>query len=208
MRVEVKLSNSLIANSKRGGDCKNEGLLTLQGVNLIEDGRCDAPLSGDPKLAPLFDNGGHTPTHALLTDSPALNAADKNYCVAIDQRNVLRPLQTNAECDLGAFERLDGIPISIESVMQFFDQQVEIGAIIGLGTKTAANRVEAMRNQLFVAGHYKNRNKTSAACAQLVRTFKHIDPDNTPDVTDMVTGSAAGQLADQVMALRTEWLCK
>ncbi len=206
--AELTLSNSIIANSKTGGDCNNEGTITLQGNNLIEDGSCGAPLSGDPKLAPLLDNGGPTPTHALRIDSPAIDAADKSHCVAIDQRNVLRPLQTNAECDLGAFERRNGIPVSVAPIMQFFDQQSLNGGISGTGVKGALNRLDAVRNQLFVAGHYKNRNKTSAACTQLVRTFKHIDPDNTPDVTDMVTGSAAGQLADQVMALRTEWLCK
>ena len=158
----------------------------------------------DPKLGPLLDNGGPTATHALLVGSPAINTGDKNYCVANDQRDVLRPLLTDGKCDLGAFERRYGIPRSVESVMQFFDQQVEIGAIIGLGTKAA----EAVRNQLFVAGHYKNRNKISAACMQLARTAKRIDPDNTPDDNDLVTGSAAGQLADQVIALRVEWLCK
>jgi len=205
--AEIILSNSIIANSEVH-DCGNSGILTLEGNNLIEDGSCGAPLSGDPKLAPLLDNGGPTPTHALRIDSPAINAADKNHCVAIDQRNVLRPLLTNAECDLGAFERRDGIPISVAPIMQFFDQQSLNGGITGTGVKGALNRLDAVRNQLFVAGHYKNRNKISPACTQLTRTFKHIDPDNSPDVTDMVTGSAAGQLADQVIALRTEWLCK
>ena len=210
-RGEITLSNSIIANSKIGGvadDCINEGIFILEGNNLIEDGSCGAPLSGDPKLAPLFDNGGYTSTYALLADSPALNAADKNYCVAIDQRNVLRPLLTGGECDLGAFERRDGIPVSVAPVMQFFDQQVEIGAITGLGTQAAGNRLEAVRNQLFVSGHYKNRNKSSAACTQLARTVKRIDPDNSPDGNDLVTGSAAGQLVDQVLALRTDWLCE
>ena len=41
--AEMTLTNSLIANSPVGGDCKNEGLLTLQGNNLIEDGSCRAP---------------------------------------------------------------------------------------------------------------------------------------------------------------------
>jgi len=205
--AEITLSNSIIANSELL-DCGNTGILTQKGNNLIEDGSCGAPLKGDPKLAPLFDNGGYTPTHALLDDSPALNAADKNYCVATDQRNVLRPLLTSGECDLGAFERRDDIPISIAPVMQFFDQQAEIGAITGLGAKAAGNRLDAVRNQLFVAGHYKNRNKTSAACLQLARTVKRIDPDNSPDDNDLVTGSTAGQLADQLLALRAEWLCK
>lgn len=78
--------------------------------------------------------------------------------------------------------------------MQFFDQQSLNGGISGTGVKRTLNRLDAVRNQLFVAGRYKNRNKTSAACTQLARTVKHIDPDNTPDVTDLVTGSGGGAI--------------
>jgi CSLREA domain-containing protein len=52
----------------------------------------------DPKLGPLTNNGGTTPTHALLAGSPAINAGDD--CTATDQRGVDRP----AACDIGAFE--------------------------------------------------------------------------------------------------------
>lgn len=114
------------------------------------------------------------------------------------------------ECDLGAFERTVGIPAPVTAIVQLFDTQREAGAITGKGPEAIAmkRRLDALRNQLLTAGHYKNRNKTTDACAQLKRTFKQIDPDNTPDGNDLVTGSAAGQLADQVIALRADWLCE
>jgi CSLREA domain-containing protein len=59
-------------------------------------GTAAAPL--DPKLGPLTNNGGTTPTHALLAGSPAINAAES--CTAADQRGQARP----AACDIGAFE--------------------------------------------------------------------------------------------------------
>ena len=72
-------------------------------------------LDVDPLLAPLADNGGPTPTHALLPGSPAIDAGNPTACFAldgtpllVDQRGVFRPLDGDgdgtARCDIGAFE--------------------------------------------------------------------------------------------------------
>lgn len=53
----------------------------------------------DPKLGPLTNNGGTTPTHALLAGSPAINAGAS--CTAADQRGLVR---SPSACDIGAFE--------------------------------------------------------------------------------------------------------
>jgi cysteine-rich repeat protein len=77
---------------------------TLSG-NLIENiGNCpsDGVIVGvDPLLGPLRDNGGPTPTQALLPGSPAIDAGGGG-CPAVDQRGVSRP--QFAACDLGAYE--------------------------------------------------------------------------------------------------------
>jgi CSLREA domain-containing protein len=57
----------------------------------------------DPRLGPLADNGGPTQTHALLSDSPAIDAASSADCPATDQRGVTRP--QGAGCDIGSYER-------------------------------------------------------------------------------------------------------
>ena len=57
------------------------------------------PLTNSP---PLQDNGGATPTHALLPDSPAIDAAASLNCPPTDQRGVARP--QGPRCDIGAFE--------------------------------------------------------------------------------------------------------
>jgi hypothetical protein len=61
------------------------------------------------RKALLNDNGGPTPTVALLPDSPAIDAIASGACVddqgnalLTDQRGVLRP--QGAACDVGAFE--------------------------------------------------------------------------------------------------------
>jgi hypothetical protein len=82
------------------------GNVVSGGNNLVQDDSCNPVGSdlivGDALLGPLADNGGPTLTHALLSGSPALDAADPAACPATDQRGVARP--QGAGCDVGAFE--------------------------------------------------------------------------------------------------------
>jgi len=104
------LTNTLIANSTGGGDCT--GFLNpASSNNLIEDSLNACGLSNgvngniigqDPNLGPLADNGGFTPTHALLAGSPAIDAGTNTGCPATDQRGMTRP--QGSLCDIGAFE--------------------------------------------------------------------------------------------------------
>ena len=61
----------------------------------------------DPLLGPLADNGGLVSTHALLTGSPAIDAAG-NTPTLTDARGVTRPQDGNGDSilasDIGAFE--------------------------------------------------------------------------------------------------------
>ena len=59
-------------------------------------------INTNPLLGPLANNGGPTPTQALLPGSPAINAGVAVPGVTTDQRGVLRP-QGRAP-DIGAFE--------------------------------------------------------------------------------------------------------
>src|SRR3990172_5201050 len=79
-------------------------MITDGGNNLqFPDATCGAGIPmADPLLGPLRDNGGPTLTHALLPDSPAIDAANPAFCPAGDQRGVTRP--QGVGCDIGAFE--------------------------------------------------------------------------------------------------------
>jgi CSLREA domain-containing protein len=64
---------------------------------------------GDPLIGPLADNGGPTPTHALLAGSPAIDAGNPAGCadflgnvLSTDQRGFPRPV--GPRCDIGAYE--------------------------------------------------------------------------------------------------------
>ncbi len=109
--------NSIVANntdlSGLGPNCLNSNLgagaatLTSQGFNLDSGTTCGFTESSDlsntdPLLGPLTDNGGTTWTHALLTNSPAIDAANSDACPATDQRDVARPVGNG--CDIGAYE--------------------------------------------------------------------------------------------------------
>jgi hypothetical protein len=59
----------------------------------------------DPRLGPLQDNGGPTPTHALHAGSPAINRGDPALLESVDQRGTPR-FHTGAPppVDIGAFD--------------------------------------------------------------------------------------------------------
>jgi len=70
-------------------------------------GTAAAPI--DPRVGPLDENGGPTPTRTLLTGSPAVNAgspanvgAGGEACEQTDQRGAGRP--AGGRCDIGAVE--------------------------------------------------------------------------------------------------------
>ena len=91
-----------------GQDCA--GQIHSNGYNLDSDNTCSLTQSTDlpgrdPLLSPLRDNGGQTPTQALQTGSPAIDAGGTaaTGCPPMDQRSYLRPGDGIA-CDIGAFE--------------------------------------------------------------------------------------------------------
>lgn len=121
----VNFEHTIIAGNLRGtsaihasADCT--GTLNSQGYNLVghstgcpSDGTGDQTI--DPNdvftsaLGPLADNGGETWTHALLSDSPAIEAIPVGSCsLSADQRGESRPsdgdLDNTSECDIGAYE--------------------------------------------------------------------------------------------------------
>ncbi len=79
--------------------------------NLIGDGRQSGHGVIDPRLGPLTDNGGVTPTHALLPGSPAIDMGDPTAMAgvdgvpAFDQRGEPYSRVVNGRMDMGAFER-------------------------------------------------------------------------------------------------------
>ncbi len=111
----LTLLNSLLADN-RNRNCTTESQITSRGHNLDSDGTCLAKAAEgdirnrDPLLAPLRDNGGSTPTHALPYNSPAVNRGATLVHIPFDQRGHDRSL--DAAWDIGAFEAsLSPVPL-------------------------------------------------------------------------------------------------
>jgi len=106
----VELKANIIANNGGRSDCSGLEDFDSQGHNLVSDSTCvNGAIKGDilgldPALGDLAENGGHTPTHTLRPESPAINAADPDNTLETDQRGEAR----DALPDIGAFEVTTG----------------------------------------------------------------------------------------------------
>ena len=121
---QLSLSRTIVAGNKAttGPEINN---LTANGATVVADNFNLFGVSGNsgvvevtvgasdivPSVAlgsildKLAENGGPTPTHALVTGSPAVDAVPGALpeCSGTDQRGVSRP--QGAGCDIGAFEK-------------------------------------------------------------------------------------------------------
>jgi hypothetical protein len=122
----LRLRNTILAGNSAGQAPDCDGRLYSQGYSLFGDrsgctllGFTKGNTRGEPRLGPLQNNGGSTPTHALLSDSPALDAGNWSRpgsggyaCATHDQRGVERPQDGDTRlpnrCDIGAVERIPG----------------------------------------------------------------------------------------------------
>jgi cysteine-rich repeat protein len=123
-QAEIQLRNSILAGNASliAPDCATSpqsARLQSQGYNLLgSDFGCHFQGLGstdlvnvDPRLGPLSWNGGDTMTHALLSESPAIDAGDPDGCfdgegnaLPVDQRG----WQRVGQCDIGACEHATG----------------------------------------------------------------------------------------------------
>jgi hypothetical protein len=130
----MTLTNSIISGNSAPSDpstneCRNAGTFIADANNIFgvngNSGECPA---GTGDIVPtgaigtvldttLADNGGPTQTHALVSGSPAIDAADNAICSSapvnnIDQRGALRGVDgigtpdnpETGDCDIGAYE--------------------------------------------------------------------------------------------------------
>jgi uncharacterized delta-60 repeat protein len=111
----IILKNSILASPSRGlgNECYGVSAQSL-GHNLTADNSCGLAGNGDlvaadPMVEPLGNNGGPTPTNALIDGSPAINAVPPADCtdptgnpIGRDQRGTARP--QGPACDIGAYE--------------------------------------------------------------------------------------------------------
>lgn len=136
------IQNTIIANNT-GANCSAavvqwyDSNPALSGNNIDSGSSCGFSASSDlsntdPLLGPLANNGGTTLSHAPLSGSPAINAADNAACAAdpinnIDQIGVSRPLST--ACDIGAVEATPRFNL-VKSSINEGDNPIQPGELI------------------------------------------------------------------------------
>jgi hypothetical protein len=98
--VSTTLKNTIVADNTAASSATANcvGSPTSLGHNLESSNTCGFRpalqdlVNADPLLGPLQKNGGPTPTQALQSGSPAIDAGDNVGCPATDQRGTPRPL--------------------------------------------------------------------------------------------------------------------
>jgi len=133
--VSISASNNIIATS----DQSNLGLNQI--------------------LKPLADNGGPTQTHALATNSPAIDAGDVSTCLATDQRGELR----DNLCDIGAYEKTAtqdplGFTYSVTPATEGDDQFIILTVELNEASQTARRiRFETADDSALAGVDYEAR---------------------------------------------------
>jgi len=145
----LNIKASIVANNT-GGNCF--GRVTSRDYNLDNTNTCGFStttndlVNTNPQLdtAGLANNGGPTQTIALQQDSPAIDhvPTGSGLCLATDQRGVSRPDDTEASCDIGAYEStfvdndlsLSGLPADITT-----DATSPQGAVVTYTAPTAVD---------------------------------------------------------------------
>lgn len=170
LTTPIVVTDSVIAanhSASGGGNCA--GPVQSEGYNVADDttsNSCSLTAAGDllrtsVGLGPLTNNGGPTPTEALLAGSPAIDAGNPSGCtdllgnsVLTDQRGVARPQPPNGHCDIGAYER--ALPV-VTAVGQ--------SVVNGKPTLTAtvANPDPRAGNVVFQFGRTSNYGSSTAA---------------------------------------------
>ena len=119
---DVRVYNSIIASNGEGDANGTAASVTSNGYNLVVNGNAatafnntgdQTGVNANPRLAPLDDNGGLTPTHALFAGSSAINRGAPNPIQPppFDQRGVGFPRVFGGQIDIGSFEKQNNDPV-------------------------------------------------------------------------------------------------
>jgi hypothetical protein len=216
----AKFKNSIIAgNTFFNGTGFNDISGTIDSsssYNLIGAGGAGGLTNGvnnnqvnvaDPKLGPLANNGGATQTHALLVNSPALDAGDNcvtdaDHCgdaatpqLTTDQRGLARLVDgpdadSTATIDIGAYEA-QGPVANLPDISTKEDTQVLVG--FDPGDLTTVSSVTATSSKPTVVPNDTAHLKTAVSGTTGVITINPAaDVSGTSNITVTINRTGGG----------------
>jgi CSLREA domain-containing protein len=126
----VNLGNTILTDCFPSLATLGGATITSAGYNLADDGggglltNTGDTLNANPMLDALLNNGGATPTFALLSGSPAIDSG-KSFGVTTDQRGSVRPFDISSipnapggdGSDKGAYEATDPVQSGFPSMV-------------------------------------------------------------------------------------------
>jgi hypothetical protein len=124
--TDLTIVSSIVANPTRGANCGrfSSGRIVSNGHNLESGSSCGFGANDltnvDPVLGVLADNGGPTPTMALLAGSPAIDRGANPLGLVNDQRGPGYPRTLKDGTDVGAFES-QSVPAPEGRVVEYVD---------------------------------------------------------------------------------------
>lgn len=143
---------------------------------------------------------------------------DLNYLIANDSGRIIgRAFAINHSGQIAGNGYFEGeyraLPLTseskltLDSILNFFDQSVKAGTLIGEGSGNSANgRLNSLRDMLKLTGALIAVGDIEDACEQSKAALGKCE--NDPSQSDFVSGSAATGLYDMVVDLRTELKCE
>ena len=145
----LSIGNTILADNSSLNCAASSGSFNSLGHNLSSDTSCSLllTLSGDqnnvaPLLGDLQENGFHKTIRPLLSNSPAIDAADPALCPLDDQRHAPRLVDGDGDgsavCDIGAMEFIPRLYVDDSSM----------GIQTGLGW---ANAITSLQEALSLA---------------------------------------------------------
>ncbi len=190
------VQNSIIAlNTAITGSPNVSGSIGLGGTNIT---------AGDPRLAPLANNGGPTQTHALLAGSPALDAGTDAHATAAGLTNDQRGPgftrfadgpdgDATPTVDIGAFEAQVWVEdIADRSIDEDSSDSFNfsVGGIAAITSVTATSS-----NTALVPNNIANLNVTGAGGTRTLTITPVADGFGTTTIT-VTVNSASGSMSD------------
>ena len=168
-----------------------------------QTGSTASPLN--PQLGPLFDNGGATLTHALLPNSPALDAGDNalakdvgNNPLLTDQRGAQRiadspDADTTATVDIGAFEVLQTLE-DIADIGTTEDLPITVTFGVGDGPPGVQSVTASSDNQTLVPN--ANLSLSATGTARILKITPAANRSGQATITVTVNLTGGGTVSD------------